>query len=192
MSFFVHPLTRAPWGNELDGLDAGSSIPGDFSFRGLLLDDYELNVHGIPHNLYLKDITYGGTSILHEPLRVGSAIGNGTLRVMVAPDGGYVSAKVADKDGNPVPDSYVLIMPSSANSEFTLAANLVSGQTDQNGVYSSDMLAPGKYLVLATSATVDSTPESIGKLLRCRNRAQEVDIAANGTAKITLPPVALE
>jgi hypothetical protein len=37
--------------------DVKSSIPGEFSFPGLLLDDYELSVHGIPHNLYLKDIT---------------------------------------------------------------------------------------------------------------------------------------
>ena len=110
----------------------------------------------------------------------------------MARDGGYVSAKVADKDGNPVPDSYVLIMPSSVTSESALASNLISGQTDQNGVYSSDMLAPGKYLVLASSAAVDSTPDSIGKLLRSRSHAQEVEIAANGTAQITLPRVAME
>lgn len=192
ISFWVHPLTRAPWQDEARGLDDEASIPGDFSFPNLLLDDYELNVYGIPHNLYLKDITYGGLSILHEPLGVGRAMGNATLRVVVAPDGGYVSARVADKDGNPVPDSYVIIVPSSANSESALAANLISGQTDQNGVYSSDMLAPGKYLVLASSAPVDSTPESIGKLLRSRSHAQEVDIAANGAAQITLQPVALE
>ena len=192
ISCFVDPLTRAPWGNETNKGDVKSSIPGEFSFPGLLLDDYELSVHGIPHNLYLKDITYGGLSILHEPLGVGRAMGNATLRVIVAPNGGYVSAKVADKDGNPVPDSYVIIVPSSANSESALATNLISGQTDQNGVYSSDMLAPGKYLTLASSAPVDSTPESIGKLLRSRSHAQEVEIAANMTAQVTLPPVALE
>jgi hypothetical protein len=157
-----------------------------------LLDDYELNVYGVPHDLYLKDITYGGLSILHEPLRVGSAMGNATLRVIVARDGGYVSAKVADKDGNPVPDSYVLIMPSSASSEPALAASLISGQTDQNGVYSSEMLAPGKYLVLASSAPVDSTPEGIGKLMRTRSHAQEVEIAANGNQQTTLAPVAVQ
>ena len=191
ISVFVDPLTRARWGSDASG-DVKSSIPGNFSLPGLLLDDYELRVHGIPHNLYLKDITYGGVSILHEPLGVGTAMGNATLRVIVAPDGGYVSAKVADKDGNPVPDSYVLIVPSSATSESALAANLTSGQTDQNGVYSSDMLAPGKYLVLANSAPVDSTPESIGKLLRSRSHAQEIEIAANRTVQITLPPGALE
>jgi hypothetical protein len=54
------------------------------------------------------------------------------------------------------------------------------------------MLAPGKYLVLATVAPVDATPESIGKLLRSRSHAQEVEIAANGTAQVTLLPVTLE
>jgi hypothetical protein len=83
-------------------------------------------------------------------------------------------------------------MPESANSEPALAAELISGQTDQNGGYSSDMLAPGKYLVLASAAPVDSTPESIGKLLRSRTHAQEVEIAANGTAQVTLLPAALE
>lgn len=131
-------------------------------------------------------------SILHEPLRVGSALGNAGLRIVVARDGGFISAKVADKDGNPVPNSYVLTLPQGATTEALLAAQLISGQTDQNGVYSSDMLAPGKYLVLASTAPVDMTPESISKLWRARSHAQEVEVSANGTAQVNLVPATME
>lgn len=192
ISVSLDPMTRARWGNESNGLYAQPSIPGNFSFPGLLLDDYEVSVHGIPHNLYLKGIIYGGVSILHEPLRVGSAMGQAELRVVVAPDGGYISAKVADKESNPVPDSYVLIMPESATTEPLLAAQLISGQTDQNGMYSSDMLAPGKYLLLASLMPVDMTPESIGKLWRARSHAQEVEIGPSATMQVTLAPAAIE
>jgi hypothetical protein len=190
VSLYVHPLTRAPWGHE--SLDATSSIPGQFFFPRLLLDDYELRVYGVPQNAYLKDITYGGISALHEPLRVGSALGNATLRVLIARDGGFVSAKVADKDGNPVPDSYVVIIPDSATSEPKLAAAMVSGQTDQNGIYSSNMLPPGKYYTLAKTTQTDFTPESIGKVWRARSHAQEVEIAANATMQVTLVPLTIE
>ena len=56
------------------------------------------------------------------------------------------SAKVADKDGNPVADANVVILPETAGSEAKLAAEMVSGQVDQNGAWSSNMLAPASIM----------------------------------------------
>jgi hypothetical protein len=97
-----------------------------------------------------------------------------------------MTAKVADKDGNPLGDQNVILMPESAGSQAQFAASLVWGQTDQNGIYQSGTLRPGKYLVLATGMTVDRTPQMIGKLAGMRNRAKEIEISPGGSAQVSL------
>src|SRR5207237_6720797 len=105
----------------------------------------------------LKDITYNGHSALFEPLRPGSATGEAGMRVTLAADGGVISAKVADRDGNPLGDSWVIVMPGQVASEAMLASAFVSGQTDQTGAWKSRALAPGKYYVLAKDAPPDKS-----------------------------------
>jgi hypothetical protein len=171
---------------------AKSSVPGQFSFPGLVLDEYSTQTRGLPDGLYVKDITYGGESVLGKALRVGSAIGDAGLRVVVARDGGSVSAGVTDKDGKPVGNCYVILLPAGAGSEAASAEAMQSGQTDQNGAWTSGTLAPGKYFALATYALIDKSPEVIGKLWRARTRAQEINLGPGTTAQVTLEPRDLE
>jgi hypothetical protein len=183
LSIWLQPLTRAQWGGEQ--LFADASIPGEFSLA-LFTDEYIVHINGFPDGCYMKDVTYGGVSIKHEPLRVGSMLANATLRVVVGRDGGSISAKVADKDSHPVSDANVVVMPAESSSEASLAAALRSGQTDQNGLYLSGSVAPGKYLVLASAAPVDMSPESIGSLWRALTHAQEVEVAPNQTVQVAM------
>jgi len=166
-----------------------SSIPGEFLFPRMPMNSYAVHLRGLPDDLYVKDITYSGQSVLHKPLNVGSAIGNATLRVVVATDGGVIAGKVADKDGNPIPDSWVTVMPAEAESEAILAAALVSEQSDQNGAWSTKRLAPGKYYVVASSTPFDTTPERIGRLWQLHTSAQEVELGPGATVQITLVPM---
>lgn len=190
VSVWLEALLRAHYLGE--HTDARSEIPGTFSFPGLLLDDYRprpfLNVPG----LYIKDVTYGGRSIRHEPLRLGSAMAGATLRIVVAHDGAKLIARVADKDGNPMPDIQVLVMPAEVTTEGMLSATMISGQTDQLGQYTSSTLAPGKYYVVATGESFEATPESVGRLWRSRNRFKEVELPPNGSTQLKLVPVTIE
>jgi len=183
----VRPIARALFSVELDS--PRSPIPGKFSFEGLFMDDYAAEIRNVPAGAYLKDVTYGDRSVLYEPLRPGTATGEAALRVILARDGGKISTKVADKDGNPVADANVVILPESAASEAVLAAQMVSGQADQNGAWSSSQLAPGKYYVLATQAPVLKSPEIVNKLWLARSKAKEVDLAPGATSQVTLPPL---
>jgi hypothetical protein len=176
------PLNRPTVG---DQAIVRSSVPGEFSVP-LLQDEYAVVVLGLPRNLYLKDITYAGRSVLLEPLRPGSAVGNAELRVVLAPDGGSVSVNVRDKDNQPVPYTNVFVMPADARSEAVLASILVSGPADQNGRYESPALPPGKYFVLASGTALDTSPETIGRLWRSRLKAKEVDIGASAVVQVTL------
>jgi protocatechuate 3,4-dioxygenase beta subunit len=173
------PVLRAPW----------TSVPGEFAFDALRDLDYSLFVSGISPPSYVKDITYGGMSILHKPL---IPVAGGKVRIMVGQDGGSVSARVVDRDGKPVGDCWVAVLPASAPSEAELAESMAAGHTDQNGVYSADGLAPGRYFVLATSQPVDKTPETIGKLLRGRILGQEVVVEPRGFVQLTVSPKFLD
>ncbi len=180
------PLTRYAFSGERQ--PARSSIPGEFSFPSVFLDDYAARVSGLPRELYVKDITYAGRSVLHEPLRLGSSIGSQELRVIVARDGGFLTISVRGKEDKPVPDSSVFIMPAAVVSEAELASRLVAGQADQHGVYSATALAPGRYYVLASDALADTSPETIAMLWRARLKAKEVQIAPRATAQVTVEP----
>jgi hypothetical protein len=103
-----------------------------------------------------------------------------------------VSAKVADKDGKPVGNCWVILLPAGAGSEAALAAAFQFGQTDQNGAWTSGTLVPGKYLALASYAAMDKSPEAIGKLWRARARAQEIALEPGKTAQVTLEPREIE
>jgi hypothetical protein len=176
-------------GNSLQGR---SPLPGEFFFPRVLVDDSVVRILGLPASLYVKEISYGGVSILREPLRVGSAVGDARLRVTVADDGGFLRTNVVDKKGDVVFGANVVIMPKEAGSESELAAMRISGQTNQEGVYSSIALAPGPYNVLATSSAVtDLTPETINKLWNARSKAKEVKIGPSTTVELRMELVTL-
>ncbi len=190
ISVYLRPLRGLSFLGEGQNT-ARSPIPGEFSFPSVSMDEYIVSTNMYSPGVYVKDILYGTARVLYEPLRVGSALGN-DLRVVLARDGGTIVVKVADKDGNPVPDIHVAILPAEAPSEAVVAARLVIGETDQNGNYSHGPLAPGKYLVLATTARMDRTVDCIGKLWAARGRAKTVELAPKGSAQATLEPVGID
>jgi hypothetical protein len=63
---------------------------------------------------------------------------------------------------------------------------LIRASTDQNGAYTSARLAPGKYTVIATDSIVDFSADCIDKLWAARSKAEPIELAANGTASVTL------
>ena len=131
-----------------------------------------MTIAGVPAAVYIKDVTYGDRSILYQSLRVGSALGNASLRVILVRDGGTVST--------------------TADSEAIFAAAVKTGKTDQDGVWTSGTLAPGKYFVLATGETIDHSPETTRKLWKARSRGEEVELAPNGKLSVTLSPKSLD
>ncbi len=182
----LRPIARSQFSGE--SLNIRVSIPGEFSFPDLLADDYAVTIRGLPKGIYLKTLLYGNHDLRYEPLRPGTAVGDNTLRVVLARDGGTVAVKVADKDGNPIGDQYVVILPASAVSEAMLADAMLTNQTDQNGVWTSATLAPGKYYALVQSDRVERSPETISRFWRTRPQAEVVEIAPNGSASVTLVP----
>ena len=182
---YVNPIGRAGWQGEHEWFNAKSQIPGQFSFPGLFMDQYNIRIWGVPTDSYLKEATYSGTSMLTAPIVPGSR-GNSTMRIVLARDGGLIQAKVVDKDGQPMPDTSLVIFPADVGSPPLLADSLIRASTDQNGAYTSARLAPGKYTVIATDSIVDFSADCIDKLWAARSKAEPIELAANGTASVTL------
>ena len=186
----LQPFNRGVFPRE--SLEARAVIPGSFVLDRVLLDDFAVVVSDLPDAFYVKEVSFAGRSVLREPLRLSSGSGSAELRVVVARDGGYIHAQVTDRSGKPVPEPFVFIFPSSAASEPALAASLVSGETDRIGRYYSRALPPGKYRVLASTTALDGSADGIGKLLRARSWAKEVEVLPGGIAEIELLPVAID
>jgi hypothetical protein len=187
LSIWLQPLLRAGVGGE--ETNAKSGIPGTFTVPDLLVDEYAVQVFLKVPGLYVKDVTYGARSVRYAPLQVAS---DGELRISIGHDGGTIGVRVADKDGNPVADLRVLLVPEEAGSEAALQSMLITGTTDQLGDYTSRTLAPGKYYAAASSDYFDATPESIGKIWQSRSRFKEVDLAPMGSAQVSLEPMKIE
>jgi protocatechuate 3,4-dioxygenase beta subunit len=176
--------------NETQGVS--TVVPGVFHFPGMLMGDYELDVLGLPTGQYVKDVTYGGASVLHQPLRLGNAPLNSKLGVVVGRDGAMISAQVNDSDGKPVIDAYFYALPAAADSEAALAETMAWGRTDRLGQFTTDTLPPGKYYVLAHRSGVGVSAFGVGRLWAARlSQGTEVELGPGGFRQVTLAPVEL-
>ena len=184
------PLTRGRWMGEAEPPKV--YVPGTFTFERVLADTYEFTAKVNYPGMYVKDIVAGGRSVLYQPIDAAN-VGSGGIRIVVARDTGALRAHVADKDGNPIGDATVYVMPVSAGSEGALSTSLSSGTTDQNGDFgTTEPLPAGKYLVLASQTPASVVAERIERLWQSRSKAQEVEIRTGAWAQVTLELVNLE
>ncbi|HWB83188.1 MAG TPA: carboxypeptidase-like regulatory domain-containing protein [Bryobacteraceae bacterium] len=167
------------------------SVPGQFSVAGLPEGDYSLRVGVRAANAYVKDVLYGGLSVLHKPLQIQGE-GGGTLSVVVGRDGGSIQARTADSDGKIVPFTWVAILPSSAGSQAILGDAMIYGQSDQNGSFRSLPLAPGKYRVIAATEEMSRTPEVVDKIWERRITTEEVEVSPRAVTHVDLEPKTID
>lgn len=165
-----------------------AAIPGEFSFDSVPMDEYRMEIAAVPGGTYVKDVVYGDRSVLLTTIRPGSAMLDAPLRITLARDGGSIAANVTDKDGNPAPECNVIVLPESAPNDALVAAAMRNGKSDQSGRFSSGMMAPGKYIVFATTDTVNRSPETIGKIWKARTRGEIVEITSGGKPSVKLEP----
>ena len=168
------------------GLAGKIPVPGPFTLgRVRAGGDYRLGVEGLPHDCYLKEASYGTASVLHG-LRLTGGGAEARLRLVLACDGGFLAARVADSEGNPVSHVSLYVMPADVASEGALSTAIQSTEVENGWGSVAGALPPGKYLALACDLELDGTAEPILRLWRARSKAKEVEIGPNATAQVTL------
>lgn len=193
MRIELRALERAHFQGE--GISATPSIPGTFTLTAVPPDDdYALEPRTrVPDGLYIKDVTFAGTSIVRGSLRVGSAMANAGLRVNLATGAAKVTANVTNEKGDPFVAATVVAMPADVSSESGLADTMKTATTDTDGNCTIAQLAPGKYYLAAFRERIDTTPESMAKLLTARaTKASEIELATGAEANASLKIVSLQ
>jgi hypothetical protein len=165
-----------------------STVPSHFSLP-IRNGDYFVTVQGLPAGACLKDVTCGGRSCLNEVFSASAAAGE--LKAIVARDGARIAVKAADQDGNPVAGATVVIAPANANSEAAMANAMITGEADAAGAWSSPMIAPGKYYVIATRMVVNHGVETIAKLWLVRAGAEVLELDTGETLQVNRVPAPL-
>ncbi len=183
LKLWLRPIGRINFMPERQSTTA--AVPGQFAFPELLVDDYEVVVTHVPAGSYVKDVTYGGRSVLHEPMHAGASLGN-QLRIVLAKDGGTLDVTVRDKNGQPVPDYDVALIPDGPFTEADVAGTMIRDKTDQYGTYTTNPIAPGKYFVIGSETDIDRSPEALKKLILARANAPAAELSPNGQAHVTL------
>ena len=183
-----------------------TAIQDGLSLSLVSLARYGIGLSGLYPWHYLRDLTYArGTepdaSIMHSVLVPGERESNGRLRLMIAGDGGAVTARVRT-GADDVPYAIVLIWPADARTDEALAAELVAGMTNESGGFLVGTLRPGRYCVLATHDPppywlqnvvphIRKTPETIALLRRSGSVAREVVVTPRVMSAVELTPIRL-
>jgi hypothetical protein len=160
-------------------------VPGPFTLEGIPVDDYALDLSDLPGGCYVQDATLGEASVLHQPLRLTQAA-EGRLHIALACDGGSLTARVTDRDGNPVSNVRLYVMPEEAGSAAALQDVLRQAEVENGWSAIVKPLPPGKYLVVACDLELDGTAEPVLKLWRQRSKAKAVAIGPGETTQVTL------
>jgi hypothetical protein len=180
-------VSLVPAASRAGSASVTAPLPGRFVANNVLPDEYFVRASA-PAGYYIKEITYAGLSVLHQTFQT---IAGATLTVVVARDGGAISARLAGKDGDPVASATVWFLPATARTPAELETVLTSATTDAAGLCTSATLPPGKYAVLASLDALDLTAANIDKLWSARAKGAEVELGPNGSKQVSLEPITI-
>lgn len=164
------------------------ALPRSFEISVSDHDAYVIAVSKIPDGAYLKDIVYAGRSVLRELLEPGATPDPQGLRIVLARDGARVSVKASGKDGQPLTGANIAVFPASATTEAAAASAMLFGQADAAGVWTSGLIAPGKYYVIATTSALNRTPDAFSKIWLRRSESLVVELGPNATTQVNRVP----
>jgi len=148
---------------------------GAFHFKDLAPRRYRLKVAPMPDNAYLKSVRLDGVEATDGELDFSRGV-QGSVAIVMSRNGGQISGKLLDKNGEPVGAEPVMVFliadPNDINFERSL-------KESEDGAYRLQGIRPGKYRLVALDrldfAAVDSHEfeETIKKFATA---AEEIEI----------------
>jgi Carboxypeptidase regulatory-like domain len=120
---------------------------GSFVLDEVYTGEYRFFLAPLPSGSYLKYARLGGQDVLDAPLLVHGGESLDGLVFTVSPKAGTVTGIVQDETGSPIPNANVILQPDPRHTDRDIHGCLPTA--DQNGGFTCDSLAPGKYRVAA-------------------------------------------
>jgi hypothetical protein len=130
--------------------------------------------------MYLKSARLYGQDVIDAPLLIHGGENLDGLVFTVSPKASTVSGVVHDETGSPVPDAIVILQPDPRHTDRDI--HRCYRTADQNGEFTCDNLAPGKYRTAAWR-----TPPDMEQVWNeVASKGTPVELSENGRASIVL------
>jgi len=133
-----------------------------------------------PSPWYVSAASCGGVDLTHEELAIGGGSLSCSIRVVLRNDSGsaHVTVRGSEQNSGMQRQLYVYAVPMGN------LAQPIATLNQQNGDYTADGLAPGRYLVLALDHRVDLPYRDPEAMRTYAELGQEISVTANGTADV--------
>jgi hypothetical protein len=107
---------------------------------------YQIDVGGLPEDVYVASIKLGGREVRDTGFRVDTDL-PGPLEISLSQQGGVVNGVVKDRSGKPVVDSFIALMP--FNRELVYSNLFRETRTGLDGAFTIRGIPPGEYGIVA-------------------------------------------
>jgi hypothetical protein len=155
---------------------------GAFTIAHVAPAAYDLGFPAFPEGVYLKSVEFNGREALGRELDC-SSLTSGTLRVLLASDGGKVESHVS-RDDKPAPGATVVLVPADPNRRFPEAVR--QGSSDERGQLALKDVPPGDYLAFAWEKIEDGVWYDPAFLKTVENQAVKVQIQSKASEQVDL------
>ena len=174
---------------EVAGFGGMRNDDGEFRIGSVAPGAYAVDAPMPNQGLYLKRVMVGLDEVaLGDRITIGPGFAE-PLYVLLSPNGGRVEGVAANRDGEPVTNALVTLVPidfGNAALEGLSFASPSRTRTDRNGGYSLTGIAPGEYDLFAWDGTASvryQDPDFIG---RYTGRGERVVVDENDAFELDL------
>jgi hypothetical protein len=187
-------------GLEITSPGFGASAPsaevdqsGAFRITDIAPGRYRVNVAPLPENAYLKSIRLDGAEAPDGEVDLSHAAPGASLKIVVSRNGGQISGKLLDKDGQPLGALrvFVLLVPAGLDTkEIDLQRSLKSFD---DGTYRLQGIRPGKYRLLTFDPDqFTANGEFLETVEKLPAGAEEIEIKEGDRKVMDLKPIVKE
>jgi hypothetical protein len=157
---------------------------GSFLIDEVYAGEFRFFLWRLPSGSYVKSARINGQDVIDAPLLVHGGETLDDLVFTVSSKGGTVTGMVQDESGSPIPDAIVIMQPDPRHTEPDI--HECSRTADQNGGFTCDSLAPGKYRVAAWRSRPDGFPDMQAIRNEIASKGTQLEVSESGRASVVL------
>jgi hypothetical protein len=146
LSVHLDPADNYPSGNSQ--LTAAPAKDGSFRIGDVFPARYRVRVEPLPESAYIKSIALEGVPVEKDTVDLAHGVKGSRLKIAVALNGGQLSGKVLNHEGEPLVSPLAMLMVWKDAAQVEGDSHPISG-----GRYNLKGLRPGVYRILAVDVT---------------------------------------
>jgi beta-lactamase regulating signal transducer with metallopeptidase domain/protocatechuate 3,4-dioxygenase beta subunit len=142
---FRRSAGSTPFTDTVQPTAAAVAADGTFQFNGVAPDEYRVALASLPVKYYIKEVKYGATDALNDPIQFSTGASE-SIEIVLSLRVAQVDGTVTDDKGQPVPGIQAVLVPDAHRDRSELFR---TASTDRNGRFTISGVPPGDYKVFA-------------------------------------------